>query len=126
MTTRRGSAAIDVGAVAGEDVVEVFSVSEREDGEVEQRVASGRLGPVENASDLVAVDEDVVDLQIAVYEHRCPRPQRSHRELTVPRDDRCGNDIVGDQPVAFDVEARCELVDAPTRTTAAVVRRATS
>jgi len=31
-----------------------------------QRVAPGRLGPVEDAGALVTVDEDVVDLQVAV------------------------------------------------------------
>src|SRR5215471_21286952 len=55
--------AVDVGAVAGDDVAEMLLVSEREDGDVEERVALGRLGPVDDTGDLVTVDEDVVDLQ---------------------------------------------------------------
>ncbi len=55
--------------LADDDVVEVIWMSERQDGEVEQGVALGRLGPVEDAGDLVTVDEDVVDLQVAVNEH---------------------------------------------------------
>jgi hypothetical protein len=54
--------AVDVGAVAGDDVAKVLLVSEREDGDVEERVALGRLGPVDDAGDLVIVDEDGVDL----------------------------------------------------------------
>ena len=38
---------------------------ERESGEVEQCVALGRLGPVDDARDLVTVDEDMVDNSIA-------------------------------------------------------------
>ena len=71
---RADEVAVEVGAVAGDDVVEVLRVSEREGGEVEERVALGPLGPVDDARDLVTGDEDVVDLQVAVDEHRCPRP----------------------------------------------------
>ena len=53
--------AVDVGAVVGDDVAKVLLISEREDGDVEERVARGRLGPVDDAGDLVTVDEDVVD-----------------------------------------------------------------
>jgi hypothetical protein len=74
---RADHAEVDVGAVAGDDVAKVLLVPEREDGDVEERVAPGRLGPVDDAGDLVTVDEDVVDLQVAVDEHRCPRPERS-------------------------------------------------
>src|SRR5215467_15742508 len=56
---------VDVGAVAGDDVAKVLLVSEREGGEVEERVAGGRFGPVDDAGDLVTVDEDVVDLQVS-------------------------------------------------------------
>src|ERR1700683_931420 len=73
--------AVDVGAVAGDDVAKVLLVPEREDGEVKERVALGRLGPVDHAGDLVTGDEDVVDLQVAVRDDRCPRPERS---LVVP------------------------------------------
>ena len=41
------------GAVAAHHVVEVLRVPEREGGEVEERVAPGRLGPVDDAGDLV-------------------------------------------------------------------------
>ena len=50
---------VDVGAVAGDDVAEVLLVSERQGGEVEQGITLARLGPVDDARDLVAVDEDV-------------------------------------------------------------------
>ena len=82
--------AVDVGAVAGDDVAEVLLVSEREDGEVKERVALGRLGPVDHAGDLVTGDEDVVDLQVAVREDRCPRPERSLGEPAVARDQAAG------------------------------------
>ena len=111
---RADEVAVDVGAVAGDDVAEVLRVSEREGGEVEERVALGRLGPVDDAGDLVTGDEDVVDLQVAVDEHRCPRPERSFGEPAVARDDVGRKDVVGDEPLALAGEVRCELVEAPT------------
>src|SRR5207248_9561119 len=66
---------VDFGAVAGDDVAKVLLVSERQCGEVEQRIALGRLGPVKYAGDLVTGDEHVGDLQIAVRAYRCPRPE---------------------------------------------------
>src|SRR5918996_605367 len=48
---------VDVGAVAGDDVAKVLLVSERQDGEVVQGVAPAGLGPVDDAGDLVNVDE---------------------------------------------------------------------
>src|SRR5215469_12467841 len=105
--------AVDVGAVTGDDIAKVLLVPEREDGDVEERVTLGCLGPVDDAGDLVTVDEDVVDLQVAVDEHRCPRPERSLGELAVAHDQVGWKDAVGDEPLAFTVEARCELVDAP-------------
>lgn len=57
---------VDLGAVAGENVVQVLLVCQRQGGKVEERVALGRLGPVDDAGDLVTVDEDVADLQVAV------------------------------------------------------------
>src|SRR5215469_17992867 len=90
-------------------------VSECQDGDIEERIALGRLGPVDDTCDLVTVDEDVVDLQVAVYEHRCPPPERSLGELAVTCDQVGGKDVVGDEPLAFAVEERCELVEAPTR-----------
>ena len=59
---RPDEVAVDLGAVAGDDVAEVFRVSEGESGEVEQRVALGGFGPVDDTGDLVTVDEDVIDL----------------------------------------------------------------
>src|SRR5215472_18604573 len=91
----------------------MLQVPQREAGQVEQRVALGRLGPVDDTGDLVTVDEDVVDLQVAMDEHWCPRPERSLGELAVTCDQVCGKDVVGDEPLAFAVEARCELVEAP-------------
>src|SRR6266536_4956029 len=92
---------VDVGAVAGDDVAKVLLVSERQGGEVEERVALGRLGPVDDAGDLITGDEDVVDLQVAVDEHRCPRPERSLGELAVAYDHVGGKDAVGGEPLAF-------------------------
>ncbi len=66
---------VDVGTVTGDDVTEVFRVFERQDGEVIQGIALGRLGPV-NASDLIAFDEHVGDLEVAVGECRRSRPKR--------------------------------------------------
>ena len=59
-------AQVDIAAVAGEDVAEVLLVAESHGGDVVQGIALTRLGPVEHAGDLVAVNEDVVDLEIAV------------------------------------------------------------
>ena len=103
--THAADDAVDVGAVAGEHVAEVLRVSEREGGEVEQRIALGRLGPVEHTGDLVALDEDVVDLQVAVDEHRRPRPERGLGEPAVALDDVRRQDVVGDQPRALVDEA---------------------
>src|SRR5258706_9859589 len=72
---RADEVAVDVGAVAGDDIAKVLRVSEREGGEIEQRVALGYLGPVEHAGDLVTGDKDVVDLQVPVDEDRSPRPE---------------------------------------------------
>ena len=55
-----------------------------------------------------------VDLQVAVGEHRCPRPERSLGDAAVARDHVGGKDVVGDEPLALAVEARCQLVEAPT------------
>ena len=49
-------------------------MAERKGGEVEERVALGRPGLVDDTGDLVTGDEDVVDLQVAEDEHQCPRP----------------------------------------------------
>src|SRR5438093_8341059 len=46
---------VDVGAVASDDVVKVLLVSQRECGEVVQGITLARLGPVDDAGDLVAV-----------------------------------------------------------------------
>ena len=62
--------------------------------DVEERVALGRLGPVDDAGDLITGDEDVVDLQVAVDEHRYPRPERSLGELAVAGDHVGGQDVV--------------------------------
>ena len=92
----------------------MLHVSEREGGEVEESVALGRLGPVDDAGDLVTSDEDVVDLQVTVDEHRCPRPERSLGEPAIARDHLGRKDVVGDEPLALGVELGRELVDGPT------------
>jgi hypothetical protein len=96
---------VDVGAVACDDVAKVLLVSEGEDGEVEQAVALTRLGPVDDAGELVTVDEDVGDLQVVVGEHRCPRPERNLCELAVARDHAGGKDAIRDEPLALAVGA---------------------
>src|SRR6188472_1950109 len=55
---------VDVGAVAGEHVVEMLRVPEGQAGEVVQGVALPRLRPVEHAGHLVVRDEHVGDLQV--------------------------------------------------------------
>jgi hypothetical protein len=72
------------------------------------------------------VDDDVVDLQVAVDEHWCPRPERSLGVLGVTGDQAGGKDVVGDEPLAFAVQARCELAGAAGRAMVAAARRAAS
>src|SRR4051794_567446 len=98
---------VDDGAVAGDDVAEVFRVPEREGGEVEQRIAPPALWPVDDAGDLVTGDEDVVDLQIAVNEDRCPRPECSLRKSAVAGDHVGRKDAIRDEPFALTGQARC-------------------
>ena len=76
-------------------------MSERHGGEVVQGIAPARLRPVEHAGDLVTVDEHVGDLQVAVREDRCPRPERGLGDLAVARDQVGGKDAAGDEPLAF-------------------------
>ena len=106
--------AVDFGAIASDDIAKVLFVPERESGEVEERVALRRLGPVDDAGDLIAGDEDVVDLQVAVDEDRCPGPERSFGEPAVACDHVGRKDVVGNEPLACNAEARCELVETPT------------
>jgi hypothetical protein len=51
----------------------------------------------------------VVDLQVAVDEHRCPRPERSLGNPAIARDHVSGEDAVRDEPLALVIEARREL-----------------
>ena len=94
--------------------------------DVEERVAPGRLGPVDGTGDLVIVDEDVAGLQVAVDEHWCPRPERSLGVLGVAGDQAGGKDVAGDEPLAVAVQARCELAGAAGRAMVAAARRAAS
>jgi hypothetical protein len=110
---RADHAEVDVGAVAGDDVAKVLLVPERQDGEVVQGIALARPGPVDHAGDLVTVDEHVGDLQVAVREHRCPRPERSLGNPAVARDQAGGKDVVRDELLAFAVELRRDLLKAP-------------
>jgi hypothetical protein len=47
---------------AGKDFVEMFRVSERERGEIKERIALRCFGPIDHGGDLVTSDEDMVDL----------------------------------------------------------------
>lgn len=71
------------------------------------------LRPVDDAGDLVAGHEDVVDLQVAMDEYGCPRPERSRGDRAVAGDDVAGENVVGEEPLAFAVEVRREFIDAP-------------
>ncbi len=104
---------VDVGAVAGDDVVEVLLVSEREGGEVVQGIPLARLGPVDDAGDFVAVEEDVRDLQVAMRERRSPRPERGLGDPAVAGDQVSGQDAVRHEPLALVVEFRRQRDDAP-------------
>ena len=80
-------------------------VPEGQAGEVVQGVAAAGLGPVEDAGDLVAVDEHVGDLEVAVHEHRLRRPERGLG------DRGCGDQVRGqhgvrEEPRALAVELR--------------------
>lgn len=106
---------VDAGGVAGDDVAKVFGVSACESCEVEQSVALGGFGPVDDAAHFVTVDEDVVEVQIAVDEARCPRPECCLGESAVPCHDIGGKDVVGDESAAFLVQAPSEFVEGPAR-----------
>src|SRR3954454_16957851 len=106
--------AVDLSAVTGDDVVQVLLVSERQAGDIVEGVAPARLGPVDHAADRVmAVDEHMRDLQVAVREHGRPRPQRGRGDLAVARHQVGGQDAVGDQPRAFAIELRLQLLTGP-------------
>src|SRR5439155_1620093 len=64
------------------------------------------------AGDLVTVDEDVFDVQVAMREHRCPRPERRLSAAAVAADHVAGKNLISDEPVALADEPRCEFVDA--------------
>src|ERR1700709_1437775 len=68
---------VDLAAVSVEELVKALLVSERQDSQVVQGVALAGLRPVQHATDFVIVNEDVVDLQVAVREDRRPFPKRS-------------------------------------------------
>jgi len=57
----------------------------------------------------------MVDLQIAVREHRRPRPQRRLGNPTIARDHSGGQHTVRDQPPAFTIELGGDVLAAPTR-----------
>ena len=101
---------VDGRAVTSDDVVEVLGVADGECREVEQRVAGRAFGPVDDGGDLVALDEDVVDLQIAVDERRSPRPQHRLGERTIAGHDIGGHHPVANEPVALGRELGPEAV----------------
>ena len=79
-------------------------MSQGERCEVEGGVTRGSLGPVEDAGDRGAVDEDVLDVEVAVDEHRSPRPEHGSRPCAVGLDDVGREDLVLEEPVALPVE----------------------
>ena len=111
---RADEAQVDIAAVAGDDVAEVFRVSEREGGEVEQRVAPAALRPVDDAGHLVTGHKDVVNLQIAVNENRIPRTENGLSKSAVACDHVGVKNVMCDEPFALAVQARCKLVEVPT------------
>ncbi len=86
---------------------------ERQEGQVEQRVTAGGLRPVDDAGHLLALDEHMAGLEVAVDEDRGPRAERGLRDPAVAGDQIAGQHIVGHQPRAFDVEGRRQVVGAP-------------
>jgi hypothetical protein len=68
-----------------------------------------RLRPVDDADDLVTLDEHVVDLQVAVRENRCPGSQRRLGDQAVSVDHVGGNHAVRDEPPTFGVQVRSHL-----------------
>jgi hypothetical protein len=68
-------------------MVEVLFVRERQRGDVEQRVTLAGIGPVDDASDLVTLDEDLLDVQFAVDERRRLRPEHLVGETAIVGDD---------------------------------------
>lgn len=83
--------------------------------EIEHRVARSGLRPVDDAGDLVAVDEDVADLQVAVDERRPPRAQRRLGDLAVAVDHLGRQDTVVEQPRALAGELRRDVVEVAAR-----------
>ena len=100
-TASADEVAIDLRAVPGDHVAKALLVSEGEGGKVEERVALRRLGPVDDAGDLITCEKDVVDLQVAVDEDRRPRPERRFGEPAVACDHVGRKDVVGDEPLAL-------------------------
>jgi len=104
---------VDVSAVAGDAVAKVLLVSERQRGEILQ----GIPWPASDQSITPVISSPATNtwanLQVAVREHRCPRPERSLGNPSVARDQVSGKDVLRDEPNALAVKARCDLVEAP-------------
>ena len=77
---------VDVGAVAGDDVAQVLLVSERQDGEVVERIALARLGPVGTPVISSPSTNTSVICRSPCDEHRGVRPGHSLRDLAGARD----------------------------------------
>jgi len=86
-------------------------VAQGEGGQVEQGVALACLGPVDDAGDLVVLDEDVGDLQVSVDEGRRPRAECGLGDLAVALDQVGGKGAARDEPIAFAVEVRGDVVE---------------
>ena len=94
---------------------------------VEQGIAGAGVGPVDHAGDVVAGDEHVGELQVAVGEHRRPRPEGSVGDAAVACDlQSVGRTRFCDEPFALAVEVRSDARPGSSRAMAAAARRAAS
>jgi hypothetical protein len=50
---------------------------------------------------MVTVDEYMLDVQVAVDEHRLPRPQHRFRALPIASDDVARENTAGEEPITL-------------------------
>ena len=79
-------------------------MSDGERREIERSVTGSRLGPVEQAGHRDTVDEHMLDVEVAVDEHRTPWAEHGSRTRAVALDRVGREDPVRDEPVALLVE----------------------
>jgi len=101
---RADEVTVDVGAVAGEDVAKMLHVSEREGGEVEERVALDASDQSTTPVTSSPATKTWSTCRSPWNEYRCPRPERSLSEPAIACDHVGGKDVVGDEPLALGVE----------------------